>query len=226
MRARISTTLILLVATARLADAQLCLGQPDLSAGPLNVGGAFAMDEDSKGIGAQAGFGAAKGAFGSVQVLRLTADDDPEIGDRPKGTSYGGTLGYALSLGADGRARVCPLVGVTRQRIEGDFLGETVKLDADQMQIGGAVAYTLPSTGNVAFTPFAGISYAKVDGTVKVAGEKFDLDSESYTPGVFGLGMTFNQRAGVYASATVPFGLEDGITTYALGLQFVMGRRR
>jgi hypothetical protein len=166
------------------------------------------------------------GPFASIGAGYTIIDAGGLFDDDPTGFSLGGSAGFAASGGGEGKWEFCPLAGLSWTSVSGDFVGENVTLKLISFQFGAAFGFALPSSGATSVVPFAGLSYARVDGTIEGGGESFDLDADTYTPGTFGVGISFSRSFSIRGAVEVPFGLEEADPTFHFGLSFGLGSRR
>jgi hypothetical protein len=210
---------------SRPAFAQVCVGGIGLQSAPVQLGAAFSVGNDAKLFSGDVTFGSPNSAFGSVGAGYAVLDAGGLFDEDPAGVTLYGVAGYAASLGSEGRAEFCPMVGGSWLNVSSDFLGEEITLKQTAFQFGGSVGFMLPSSGSVSVIPFAGFSYVRIDGSIEGAGESFDFDADSYTPGTFGVGIILNPQFAINGSVQVPFGLEEADATFTIGMRIGLGRR-
>lgn len=224
-RNTIVTLAVLLAGLSQTAASQTCLGGLSFRSNPtqLDVGASLGNDVTSFSGGAT--FGVPNGPFASVGAAYTIIDAGDLFDDDPTGFGLGGSVGFATSGGGDAKWEFCPLAGLTWTNVSGDFLGEELTLKMTGFQFGAAFGFALPSSGPTSVIPFAGLSYARVDGTLEGGGESFDLDAETYTPGTFGVGIAFNRNVSIRGAVEVPFGLDDADPSFHFGISFGLGGR-
>lgn len=204
--------------------AQVCVGGIGLQSAPAQIGASLSIGSDTKVFSGDVTFGSANSVFGSLGAGYAIVDGANQFDDDPTGFTVGGLLGYAASLGSEGRAEFCPMAGASWVNVSADFLGESITLKQTAFQFGGSIGFALPSSTNVSVIPFVGLSYARFDGTVEGGGESLDLEADSYTPGTFGVGIVLSQFA-IVGSVVVPFGLEGSDPSFTASMRFGLGRR-
>ena len=224
-RTTVVTVAVLLAGLAQTAASQTCLGGLSFRNNPTQLDASVGLGNDALTFSGGATFGAANGPFASVGAGYTIIDAADLFDDDPTGFSVGGTIGFAASAAGEGKWEFCPLAGLGWTSVSGDVLGENVTLELISFQFGAAFGFVLPSSGSTSVIPFAGLSYARVDGTIEGGGESFDLDADTYTPGTFGVGIAFNRNVSIRGAVEVPFGLEGADPTFHFGISFGLGGR-
>ena len=222
----IFTVAVLLAGLSHTAASQTCVGGLSLRNNPTQVNAGFSLGNDATTFQGGATFGAASGPFASVGAGYTIIDAEGLFDDDPTGFSLAGTVGFATSGGGEGKWEFCPLAGLTWTSLSADALGESVTLKLTSFQFGASLGFPLSSSGTTSVIPFAGLSYARVDGSIEGGGESFDFDAETYTPGTFGVGIYFNRNFSIRGAVEVPFGLEEADPTFHFGMSFGLGGRR
>lgn len=225
-RNSIFTVAVLLAGLSQTAASQTCVGGLSLRNNPTQLNAEVSLGNDAIAFSGGATFGAATGPFASVGVGYTIFDSDDFFDDDPTGFTLAGTVGFATGGGGDGKWEFCPLAGLAWTSLSADALGESVTLKLTSFQFGASLGFPLQSSGTTSVIPFAGLSYARIDGTIEGGGESFDLDAETYTPGTFGVGISFNRNVSIRGAVEVPFGLEEADPTFHFGISFGLGGRR
>jgi hypothetical protein len=220
----IVTAAALLAGLSQTAASQTCLGGLSFRNSPTQLDAGVSLGNDVMAFSGGATFGAPNGPFASVGAGYTIIDAGGLFDDDPTGFSLAGTAGFAASDGA-GKWEFCPLAGLSWMSVSGDFLGESLTLKLTGFRFGAAFGFALPSSGTASVTPFAGLSYVRLDGTIEGGGESADLDADSYTPGTFGVGIAFNRNISVRGAVEVPFGAEEADPSFHFGITFGLGRR-
>jgi hypothetical protein len=217
-------TVLAVTMLSRPVFAQVCVGGIGFQSAPTQLGASLSIGNDVRLFSGDVRFGTPNGAFGSIGAGYAVLDAEGLFDEDPSGVMLGGTVGYAASLGSEGRMEFCPLAGVSWLRVSADFLDEEITLEQTSFQFGGSVGFMLPSSGTASVIPFVGFSYVRADGTIEGGGESFDLEADSYTPGTFGVGIILNPRFAISGAVLFPFGIDDADPSFTLGLRFGLGR--
>lgn len=216
---------VLLASLSKTAASQTCLGGLGFRTNPTQLEAAVAVGNDAIGFSGGATFGAANGPFGSIGAGYTIIDAGGQFDDDPTGFSVAGSVGFAASVGTEGKAEFCPLAGLGWTSVSGEFLGESVTLKLTTFRFGASFGFALPSSGATSVIPFAGLSYARLDGTIEGGGDSFDLDADTYTPGTFGVGIVLNRSFSIRGAVEVPFGADGADPTFHFGISFGLGGR-
>jgi hypothetical protein len=220
----IVTVAVLLAGLSHTAASQTCLGGLSFRNNPTQLDAGVSLGNDAIAFSAGATFGSANGPFASLGAGYTIIDSEDLFDDDPTGFSLSGTAGFAAS-GGENKWEFCPLAGFAWTSLSADALGENVTVKLTSFQFGASLGFPLPSSGTTTVIPFAGLSYARIDGTIEGGGESFDLDAETYTPGTFGVGISFNRNVSIRGAVEVPFGLEEADPTFHFGISFGLGGR-
>ena len=205
-----------LFARPTISQAQICLGTASFSTGPMRVAAAFNVGDQAKGYGAQFAAGAAKGAFGSVSVTRISYDEIDE-----GSTDFGISAGYSFDTDSKGKAQFCPVADFTYEK-QPDFGG--VESSAHSFGLGGAFGGIVSSSPNFDFVPFVSGMYTRASVSASFEGFSESLN-QNYGVFTLGAGFVVNHTVTIQPAASFPVGLDGAKPTYGISVGFNFGSR-
>lgn len=208
--------LLLLTITPVRSEAQHCMGFPGFDGG-ARLNGVLAINKSAFGVGA--GVAGGDATFGGVGV-GLTSYDDLD----GSSLDLSGAIGYEATTGNGGALSVCPSAGVGYSIGPHDILGTGLDSKALGLSAGLSVGGRVATGGTVGLIPFGSLGVARTRVTLSADGESESV-SETYGVLTLGSGVVFSRRYTMHPSILIPFGLDDGETTFRLAIGIGLGSR-
>jgi hypothetical protein len=214
--------LLVLVATAATASAQVCMGYPSFAAGDLRMTGQLGLSGDTKIIGGSFAFGEATGLFGgpSVDYVSFPAPAD-------KSLVYTGTIGWSFDVADRGAVAVCPLVAVTYQDGPANLLstGQRTDVSGKGFAAGASLGGDVALAPRVHLVPFLTVLFTSstLDTVIADYVEIKSTTTSRYTAITLGVGVVWDKTWTLRPSLTIPAGLSGGSTTLGLTVSLNAG---
>lgn len=214
---------LLLLAAAPI-EAQICLGTPSFSAGPVRLGVGAEFGDDVSAFGGEIAAGQPAGAFGALRVSRLTLDFE---GDSESASMVGVNVGYSIALNPANTLSLCPIAAFNY--LSGpSFEAEGVSVDISSRAFGGgaAIGGSIVASPTMSLVPFASFAYFSETATVEASDgiDSIEEDvSDTYGVASLGAGFVFNKTITIRPSVAIPVGVEDGKASFAIALGFNFG---
>ena len=227
---RFSTSLVALalVGAASTAGAQACLGTPSFTAGPVRIDGSFASSNGQTQLGGGVSAGVERGAFGSVAINRLSADDDAGS-DAVIG--FGLQAGYEFSLASGATKKisswsVCPVASFAQAKQTISEFDEEVDFTARTLTAGLAAGTAIAASPKVSIAPFASLALMRLSVSTDGLGEFDDLLSGSETGLALDLGAGFilNRLFTVRPAISIPIGFDGADAQFGVSVHFNFGK--
>ena len=210
---------------AGTSAAQVCLGRPHFSTGPVQLGIATNVGNDISSVGAEMGFGVDRSFFGMGRVSqsrfgrdRLGRPNDPE------GTTIGLQGGYQVSFGQRMATQFCPMVSAEWGRLD-VVPGEHLR--RSEIIVGGNIGWAPATNSGTHVVPFVGAGVAYLDRTRERALDPdVEFAARTYYPVTAGLGLHFDRAFMLVGNVTIPVNLAGADPVFGLRMIVPTGRGR
>jgi hypothetical protein len=190
----------------------------------MQVDATAGFGSDIRSYGASFRVGVDNGIYAGLGLAHLT--EDPRASNAPSGAALSGRLGYQTNLRTRTTMQLCPVVSFERRSLEYDAVAQPVDLRRTDVAAGMLFGFVVPANADVHFVPYGGLSVARRSGSFQVGGARSTIETETYTPGRFGLGVHFASRWMVTGDVMVPFGLGFTDPVYGMSVVVPFGRVR
>jgi hypothetical protein len=222
---RFTTTLVALAfAGASTVGAQVCVGSPSFSTGPIRLEGGLQFGNDAMSYGVGAAVGSVTGPFASASVGIVNIDDVDE-----SATVFGAKAGWDLNLAprpSGLRLGVCPIVAFDYQNgPEFDVGFGDLDLSATQLSAGLSVGASVVASPTMNVIPFGALRFARTSFKVAI-GDQDEDESENHGILDLGVGFAFNNAFTFKPSVQIPLGLEDSDPVFGVTLSYNFKRSR
>lgn len=210
----VTTVMLVFVAAADTAEAQLCAGNPSFANQPYQAAVTAAFTEGAHGVGGEFGAGG-EALFASAGVSVINYRDLDALATQ---VSLGAGTEFALEQQPN--MFVCPLASVSFGvgPDVGAFDVSTINLG-----VGGSLGLIASQTGSLMVVPTFGLAAIFSRVTVENPGGEF-TDSDGSGRAFIGVGFIFDQNIGITPAVVIPFSASNADPIFQIRLSLALGR--
>ena len=213
--------LALVLAAASAARAQSCQGLPAFSASPLQVTGWASLTWRSDALGAGLSYGFSRGPFGQMTVASRTHEN---FGG--SSLDVGGAAGYEISLGAESRVHLCPVIAGALEIGPNNAFNSDVERLRQSARLGLAVSAELRPIERWNVVPTIGLFYAYQNDEAKDhTGSVLFQIPDYYTVAQIGVGLVYKSTLSLRPYLDLPLWLSAGKPTVGLVVGYGFGKK-
>ena len=214
MKRVLALTLLLLVAAASTAEAQLCVGAPPFTQQPYQAGFGAAFRDGAQRVGGHIAAGGTS-LFGGVGLSVVNYSDIDST--QTNINVFGGS---ELSVEGDNRVFVCPLAAINFG--VGPDIGP-LSVSSFTLQGGGSVGFVASDRNDLMVVPTFGLAAAWQRTSFEVGNVESD-DSDTFGVANLGVGLIFDRRIGITPGISIPFSVGDSDVAFTIEFTFGFGR--
>ena len=206
---------------ASAVRAQSCQGLPSFSISPLQVTGEASLTWRSDALGAGLSYGFPRGPFGQLSVASRTHEN---FGG--SSLDIGGAAGYEISLGAESRVHLCPVVAGALEIGPNNAFNSDVERLRQSAQVGLAVSTELRPMERWNVVPTFGLAYAyQNDKAQDHTGTLLFQIADHYSLAQLGVGLVYKSTLSLRPYVDFPLWLSGGEPTVGLVVGYGFRKR-